>query len=30
MNGGFILDYMDKKMGVSKIEDNNGNLLYIN
>ena len=30
MNGGFILDYMDKKMEVSKIEDNKGNLLYIN
>jgi len=30
MHGGFILDYMDKEIGVSKIEDNNGNLLYIN
>jgi hypothetical protein len=30
MNGGFILDYMDKKMGVTKIENQQGNLLYIN
>jgi hypothetical protein len=29
MNGGFILDYMDKKMEVSKIEDQGGNLIYI-
>ena len=30
MNGGFILDYMDKKMDVTKIENQQGNLLYIN
>ena len=30
MNGGFILDYMDKKMEVTKIEDQQGNLIYIN
>lgn len=30
MNGGFILDYMDKKMEVTKIENEQGNLLYIN
>ena len=30
MNGGTILDYMDKKMDVTKIEDQQGNLLYIN
>jgi hypothetical protein len=30
MNGGFVLDYMDKKMGVTKIENQQGNLLYIN
>jgi hypothetical protein len=29
MNGGTILENLDKKMGVSKIEDSNGNLLYI-
>jgi hypothetical protein len=25
-----ILEGIDKKMGVTKIEDNNGNLIYIN
>jgi hypothetical protein len=30
MNGGIILDYLDKKMEVTKIEDQQGNLLYIN
>lgn len=30
MNGGFILDYMDKKIEVTKIENEQGNLLYIN
>ena len=30
MHGGFILDYMDKKMDVSKIENEQGNLIYIN
>jgi hypothetical protein len=30
MNGRLILDYMDKKLGVQKIEDSNENLLYIN
>lgn len=30
MNGPAILEYMDKKMEVTKIEDNNNNLLYIN
>jgi hypothetical protein len=30
MHGGFILDHMDKKMEVTKIEDQQGNLLYIN
>lgn len=29
MNGAFILEYMDKKMGVTKIENEQGNLLYI-
>lgn len=29
-NGKFILEYLDKKMEVTKIEDNNGNLIYIN
>ena len=29
MNGRFILDHMDKKMGVTKIENEQGNLLYI-
>jgi hypothetical protein len=29
MNGRFILDYMDKKMEVTKIENEQGNLLYI-
>ena len=28
-NGKFILDYMDKQMGVTKIENEQGNLLYI-
>ena len=30
MNGAFLLDYMDKKMEVSKIENEQGNLIYIN
>jgi hypothetical protein len=30
MHGGFVLDYIDGKMEVSKIEDQQGNLLYIN
>jgi hypothetical protein len=30
MNGGIIIENMDKKMQVTKIEDSNGNLLYIN
>ncbi len=30
MNGGVIIENMDRKMEVSKIEDSNGNLLYIN
>ena len=30
MNGGFILDHMDKKMEVTKIENEQGNLIYIN
>lgn len=30
MNGGGVLEYLDKKMEVSKIEDQQGNLLYIN
>ena len=30
MHGGFVLDYIDRKMEVSKIEDQQGNLLYIN
>lgn len=30
MNGAFILDYMDKKMEVSKIENEQGQLIYIN
>jgi hypothetical protein len=29
MNGRFILDHMDKKMEVTKIENEQGNLLYI-
>ncbi len=29
MNGRLILDYMDKKMGVTKIENEQGNLIYI-
>lgn len=29
MHGRFILDHMDKKMGVTKIENEQGNLLYI-
>jgi hypothetical protein len=27
MHGGFVLDYIDRKMEVSKIEDQQGNLL---
>ena len=30
MNGAFLLEYMDKKMEVTKIENADGNLLYIN
>lgn len=30
MNGGVVIENMDRKMQVSKIEDSNGNLLYIN
>lgn len=30
MNGGVIIENMDRKVQVSKIEDTNGNLLYIN
>ena len=30
MNGAFLLDYMDKKMNVTKIENEQGNLIYIN
>lgn len=30
MNGGAILELLDKKMGVTKIENEQGNLLYIN
>lgn len=30
MNGKNIIEYLDKKMGVTKIEDQQGNLLYIN
>ena len=29
-NGPFILEYMDKKMEVSKIENEQGQLIYIN
>lgn len=30
MNGGFILEHMDKQMDVTKIENEQGNLIYIN
>ena len=30
MHGGFILEHMDKKMDVTKIENEQGNLIYIN
>ena len=30
MNGAAVLEYLDKKMDVTKIEDQQGNLLYIN
>lgn len=30
MNGAVILEVMDKKMEVTKIEDQKGNLIYIN
>ena len=30
MNAAFVLDYLDKKMEVSKIENEQGNLIYIN
>ena len=29
-NGKFILEYLDKKMDVTKIENEQGNLIYIN
>lgn len=29
-NGKYVLEYTDKKMGVTKIENEQGNLLYIN
>ena len=29
MNGKFVLEYLDKKMEVTKIEDKNENLIYI-
>jgi hypothetical protein len=29
-SGKFVLEYLDKKMDVTKIEDQQGNLLYIN
>ena len=29
MHGGFILEHMDKKMDVTKIENEKGNLIYI-
>jgi hypothetical protein len=29
MHGRFILDYLDKKMEVTKIENEQGNLIYI-
>jgi hypothetical protein len=29
-SGKFVLEHLDKKMNITKIEDNNGNLLYIN
>ncbi len=30
MNGAAVLDFLDKKMDVTKIENQQGNLLYIN
>ena len=30
MNGAFVLDFMDKKMEVTKIENEQGQLIYIN
>lgn len=30
MNGAFILEHLDKKMEVSKIENEQGQLIYIN
>jgi len=30
MNGGVVLEFMDKKMQVTKIEDQAGQLIYIN
>jgi hypothetical protein len=30
MNGPFVLEFMDKKMDVTKIEDQAGQLIYIN
>lgn len=29
MNGGTVIEYLDRKMEVQKIEDQQGNLLYI-
>jgi len=29
-SGKFVLEYLDKKMDITKIEDQQGNLLYIN
>lgn len=30
MNGGMVIEFMDKKMEITKIENNQGQLLYIN
>ena len=30
MNGAFVLEFLDKKMEVTKIEDQAGQLIYIN
>jgi len=30
MNGGVVIEYLDKKMEVSKIENEQGQLIYIN
>lgn len=29
-NGAFLIEFMDKKMGVTKIENEQGQLIYIN